>query len=599
MKATLAESANQILAIGTLFLGAHFGGKASRAMGTGEVTGYILGGVLVGPKVMSLMGADTAGYAGAFDSFNFFTFLFLSLIAFSLGEELHFDKFAKVGRTALLISITQGIATWALISGVFYFMGFGVLNSLLIGSIGTATAPAAIFILMNRLTIEGRFRELLANIVVIADVFEIFVFALLTEIALSIKSGSGTTSMAVALFEHIGLALFLGFVLFLLLKWVVRFEEVPAEDQARTQTVRRDSGLDFISSIFQESPAVSTDLMIVILAFLAINVGFSLKIQLPFLLVALMAGVCISNFHTHTLFKSLQIDPITRVMNLFFFGLIGATMDFSVFTRESAMLIAAYVAARAAGKFFGTWVGAKMAGCDPKILSCLPRMLLPQGGVAMVEVTFLAMVLGEDGQKIFAVVLPSVVIFEIAGILLSERTLLRWKAWTVGEKEALEGSLDHDLPANLVDFLEISAIRLPLVTRDKEDVIRELVSSFELQDTLQDKEIIVRAVLEREKLLNTALGHGVAMPHCRCSAMTSPRIALGTIPGGADFGAHDGVPVNLVFLLVSPEEPPELHLKALAMLSRLLMNSANREMICRHRDPMALYEALENLDLSI
>jgi mannitol/fructose-specific phosphotransferase system IIA component (Ntr-type) len=601
----LVDAAEQILALGLLMTAAHFGGKMSRKIGVGEIVGQIFGGILVGPQLTSMIGISTSLYEKAFGTFHFFTFLFLSLIAFSLGEELHFKKFALVGRKAMGICFVQGLATWVIISAVFRLMGFSTINSLIIGSIGIATAPATIFVLMNKLTIEGKFRELLANIVVLADVAEIFLFAVLIQIAQSNGTqsvpGTANGSWLGPLIIQMSTAIAMGFALFVALKLIIRFKELPAEDPlgTREMKVRNESGLEFISLIFQEHPQVSTDLMIVILALLSISVGISFLYNLPFLLVALIGGIGISNFHSHILFKSLQIDPITRVMNLIFFGLIGASVDLGGFNLDSLKYILAYVVARTISKIVGTWLGARFWVKDPKIISCLPRMLLPQGGVALVEVSYLAMILGAEGQKIFSILLPAIVIFEIGGIIVSENTLKKWKAWTVGEKEALEGDMTLDEPLQLSDLIDVSRIRLDLKVSDKEVLFRLLAKTFAIKGDMVYTDGLFNEVMEREKLLSTAIGFGVALPHCRYGEALSPQIALATIPAGMDFGAHDGYPVKIAIMLVSPEEPPESHLKALALVSRLLMKPDNRNLILELNDPLVLHEKLVNMDLMI
>jgi len=601
----LVDAAEQILALGLLMTAAHFGGKMSRRMGIGEIVGQIFGGIVVGPQLTSMIGMSTGLYEKAFGTFHFFTFLFLSLIAFSLGEELHFEKFRAVGRKAMIICAVQGLVTWLFIAGVFRLMGFSSINALIIGSIGIATAPATIFVLMNKLTIEGKFRELLANVVVLADVAEIFLFAVLIQISQSSETRAGAIpngfSWVGPVVVQLSTAIFMGFALFLILKLVIRFKELPVDDdaQSREMKVRSESGLEFISHIFQERPQVSTDLMIVILSLLSVCVGISFLYHLPFLLVALIAGICISNFHSHILFKSLQIDPITRVMNLIFFGLIGASVDLGGFCLDSLKFIVAYVVVRTLSKLFGTWLAARFLVKDPKIISCLPRMLLPQGGVALVEVSYLAMVLGAEGQRIFGILLPAIVIFEIGGIIVSENTLKKWKAWTVGEKEALEGDMSMDEPLQLSDLIDVSRIRLDLKISNREELFREMAETFAIKGEMVNTEGLLAEVLEREKLLSTAIGFGVALPHCRFSEAHGPEIALATIPQGMDFDAHDGQPVNIAVMLVSPEDPPETHLKALALVSRLLMKPEHRNLLLESKDPLELHAKLVNLDLSI
>src|ERR1700753_592510 len=81
-------------------------------------------------------------------------------------------------------------------------------------------------------------------------------------------------------------------------------------------------------------------------------------------------------------------------------------------------------------------------------------------------------------------------------------------------------------------------------------------------------ERLYRALLEREQLGSTGLGQGVAMPHCKLKGMDEGLLAIGVANPGVDFGAPDGEPVSVFFLVLSPEESPAPHLPTRATLAR-------------------------------
>jgi PTS system nitrogen regulatory IIA component len=100
---------------------------------------------------------------------------------------------------------------------------------------------------------------------------------------------------------------------------------------------------------------------------------------------------------------------------------------------------------------------------------------------------------------------------------------------------------------------------------------------FETAATLiaAHKEVLVErdiygSLLAREKLGSTALGDGIAIPHCRVSTCKQPVVALMTLDEGIDFDAPDDKPVDIVILLLVPEEATQEHLNVLAGLARLL-----------------------------
>jgi mannitol/fructose-specific phosphotransferase system IIA component (Ntr-type)/Kef-type K+ transport system membrane component KefB len=601
----------QIIALGILLIAAYFGGRASQYLGMGEIIGQLGGGLFVNPFVLACAGLTDKLYGQAFNSFHFYTYVFLSLIAFTLGEELHFKKLFKVGPKAVIICFIQGFLSFFLISLSFWFLGFEPLNAMLIGSIGIATAPATIFIQMNQLTIEGSFRELLANIVVLADVAEILLFAVLTQFALTAQKGQIDILQSVYNTAiEIGLALITGIAVFLLLKVIIRYQQIPeassgpasssgAASEPEDTLYSSDSIKGFLAAIFQKNPSISLGVFTIILSLLCISAGLSIKFHIPFLLVVLTAGICISNFHSPVLFESLKIAPLTGMMNLLFFGLIGATIDFSIFSSKSFLLIIVYIVSRCIGKIFGTWLGARLTLNDPKVISCLPTTLLPQGGVAIVEVSYLAMVYGAKGKEIFSIVLPAVIFFEVTGIIISNRSLQRWKSWVMGEQDAITGKISDNESLHIADMMHPSTIKLGLQGSTKAELIKELIESFSLNMNILESKEIFDNIMEREALLSTCIGHGVAIPHCKCSFLKEPHIAVGTMPQGVDLNAHDKEPIKIIFLLITPQDPPETHLKALALISRILMKESNRKMLIQAKCSIDLFNEIQQMELSI
>ena len=102
---------------------------------------------------------------------------------------------------------------------------------------------------------------------------------------------------------------------------------------------------------------------------------------------------------------------------------------------------------------------------------------------------------------------------------------------------------------------------------------------------------VFSALLGREKLGSTGLGHGVALPHGRLGSCGNPVGALLVLAEPIDFDAVDGQPVDLLFAMLVPEESTEEHLALLAQLAELFGEPANCERI-RASDPKALYDLL-------
>lgn len=114
-------------------------------------------------------------------------------------------------------------------------------------------------------------------------------------------------------------------------------------------------------------------------------------------------------------------------------------------------------------------------------------------------------------------------------------------------------------------FVVRDAIVPALASNSREGVIRELVQSLHAagQFPNTDLEDIVKAVLRREQLGSTGIGRGIAIPHSRHSAVSQLVGTIGLSQGGVSFDSIDGEPVHIVVLLISPQDRPGDHLRAL------------------------------------
>jgi len=105
-------------------------------------------------------------------------------------------------------------------------------------------------------------------------------------------------------------------------------------------------------------------------------------------------------------------------------------------------------------------------------------------------------------------------------------------------------------------------------------------------------ETIYRALLEREKLGSTAIGEGIAIPHCRINDCAVAAGCLVTLQEPIDFGSADGQDVDIIFVLLVPEEATEVHLKLLAALARSFSHAEVRDRVRQTQDPEALKQLL-------
>jgi len=148
----------------------------------------------------------------------------------------------------------------------------------------------------------------------------------------------------------------------------------------------------------------------------------------------------------------------------------------------------------------------------------------------------------------------------------------------------------------LTDLLSPSRVRIPFKAEDKEAVIRQLVELFAADAGVARADDVLRAVQEREAVLSTGVGNGVAIPHGKSPAVAELGMAVGLLESPVDFEALDGQPVRLVFLLVGPETAAGAHIKALSRISRLVRHPEIRERLFAVRDAGEFMAALEEAE---
>ncbi len=122
------------------------------------------------------------------------------------------------------------------------------------------------------------------------------------------------------------------------------------------------------------------------------------------------------------------------------------------------------------------------------------------------------------------------------------------------------------------DFVVRDAIIPDLAAVNKEGVIREMASSLRAAGCFReaDQEDVVRAILKRELLGSTGIGRGVAIPHTKHNGVERLIGTVAVSPNGVSFESLDGEPVQVFVLLISPQDRPGDHLRALENVSRCL-----------------------------
>lgn len=122
--------------------------------------------------------------------------------------------------------------------------------------------------------------------------------------------------------------------------------------------------------------------------------------------------------------------------------------------------------------------------------------------------------------------------------------------------------------------------------------VLELIGKLVAQHTNLDPDAIYENLIARERLGSTGFGNGIAIPHCRLEDCHQAIGTLLQLDGKIDFDALDGQPVDLIFVLLVPQEATEQHLQILKMLAGKLDNAELRDALRAAPDADALYRVM-------
>ncbi len=129
----------------------------------------------------------------------------------------------------------------------------------------------------------------------------------------------------------------------------------------------------------------------------------------------------------------------------------------------------------------------------------------------------------------------------------------------------------------LIDMVTERIVKIPMESKDKPDVLRELVQILKDADEIDDFDTVLKAVQDREDKGSTGLEKSIAVPHAKATAVSSLKLAIGIAPDGVDFDALDKQPSKLFFLLVAAPDQSGPHVQALGEIAKLSRSDA----VCR------------------
>lgn len=146
---------------------------------------------------------------------------------------------------------------------------------------------------------------------------------------------------------------------------------------------------------------------------------------------------------------------------------------------------------------------------------------------------------------------------------------------------------------NLFTLLDENNVIATLEAENKEQVINTLVDTLKSKVSRSVLEDIREGVFERESVMSTGVGKGLAIPHCKTRSVEDNYAAFARLKKPLDFDSIDGQPVSIIFLLVGPDSRHSHHIKLLSRISRLMNSASFRDKILEADSQEAILDAFK------
>ena len=370
-------------------------GKFAKMLKLPNVTGYLVGGLLLGPSFLNLIDEETIM------SLRVVSDVALGFIAFTIGYEFKLDYLKKVGKTPVVIAICE-----AVLAVVMVFLGllafkyifkqeYSLAFIFVLSAIAAATAPAATIMVIRQYKARGKVTETLMSVVALDDLVAIMLFGSNVSIAKSLTQTSGDSNIFLSLLSPVieiagsfGVGAVFGLILAFATKWF-------------TGRGNRIS---------------------VVIAAILIVTGITTYFNLSNLLAIMVLGAVYCNLSPVSEDVNGLLYFITPPVYVLFFVLSGVELKLSVLA-SVGFIGAIYVIFRVIGKVFGASLGATIIKADSGVKKYLGWALVPQAGVAIGLSLLSETVVPEFSKEIRAIILAATLIYELVGPVITKISL--------------------------------------------------------------------------------------------------------------------------------------------------------------------------------
>lgn len=416
-----------------------------------DVSAFLIAGLVVGPCCLGKLNIPGLGFASfeAVEAVSVINDMALGFIAFSIGNEFCLSQLKTVGRQATVVGIVQAIVAALLVD--LALIGLHLLApeiitlpvAITLGSIATATAPAATLMVVRQYKAKGPVTDILLPVVALDDAVGLAVFSVSFGIASAMVSGSSDIfSLLVNPLIEIVFSLVLGSLLGMLLTLLEK---------------------SFFSNSNRLSLTIAFVLLTVALSALKFHIG-PVTISFSSLLVCMMLGTMFCNLCPISHDLMARADKWTAPLFALFFVISGSDLRLEVLRKPAALIIGAiYILFRCLGKYFGAYISCKKTHCAPQVTKYLGITLFPQAGVALGMCATASTLGTSEGLLVRNVILFSVLVYELVGPVLT-----RWALTKAGDIAPVSEEVSTRRTRSMEEALKIKPVEQSMLSHLRE-----------------------------------------------------------------------------------------------------------------------------------
>jgi len=395
---------NYFILLGSTIVIGYYLGLGIRKVRLPSLIGYMLLGILLGTSGLKLLDETSI------DRFAFISNITIAFVAFITGMELSVVSLKRLGFGIVTIIFGESIISFLLIAGALYMVTRDLPLSLLLGALGSASAPEGTVNVIQEYKTKGNLTKALYAVVGFDDGLAIIIFGFVAAVAKNIlqSEASGAGGKLLTSFVQPVEELLLSFLIGVILGLVFGFMQ-------KMLTQERDS-------------------LILVIGFVFVATGLSMVLHLSIILTNLVVGFVFVNTRRQTRVRGViaQVQTLIPFMFILFFCLAGAQMKLSTLP-QLGMIGTVYIISRTVGKMFGARFGAEIGRVEKSLKKYVWLGILSQGGVAIGLSMVVSNDLGKIGtahaQEVVSAILTCIpatcVFFGIVGPILAKVALTK------------------------------------------------------------------------------------------------------------------------------------------------------------------------------